>query len=75
MLRFTFRYMGMIFLSLIRTLIVHFHGRLNPEQMYSSENSTTSRSHSPGERNPPVSPSLPSNISDGTRVGGPDALA
>jgi hypothetical protein len=47
---FTFRYMRMIFLQLIiqafglrRALIAHFYGRLNLDQIYSSENSTSSR--------------------------------
>jgi len=55
-------------------LIAHFYGRLNPDQIYSSENSTSSRCHSPGSRDPPVPPCVSSDNCDGAG-GVADALA
>lgn len=55
-------------------LITPFHGRLNPDQIYSSENSTPSRPHSPGSRGPPVPPCFPLIILIGAG-GEADALA
>jgi hypothetical protein len=64
--------MRVIFLELIIlafglwcVLIAHFYGTINPDQIYFSENSTSSRPHSPGSRDPPVPPCVPSDNSDG----------
>jgi len=56
-------------------LITPFHGRLNPDQIYSSEYSRSSRPHSPASHDPLVLPFVPSDISGGACGGGAVALA
>jgi hypothetical protein len=56
-------------------LIAPFHGKLSADQIYSSENCNSNRSHSPGVCDPPVSPSVTSDSSDGAPGRGTTAPA
>jgi hypothetical protein len=56
-------------------LITPFYERLNPDQIYSSEYSRSSRPHSPVSHDPLVLPCVPSDISGGACPGGAVALA
>lgn len=44
-------------------LITPFYGRLNPDQIYSSEYSRSSRPHSPASHDPLVLPCVPFDVS------------